>query len=296
MPRRLRFLPALPALALLANLAPLALPRPAGAAGREVVLATTTSTQDTGLLDVLVPRFEKQTGFRVKVIAVGTGQALELGRRGDADVLLVHSPEAERKFVAEGHGSERRAVFYNDFVLVGPPPDPARVKGSASAALALQRIAQAKAVFVSRGDDSGTHKKEQALWRSAGIPPRWSGYLSAGAGMAEALRIASERRGYTLSDRGTYLALAGTLELAVLYQGGLALRNPYAAIVVSPERHPGVNREGARRFVAFLLSPEVRRLVAAHGKERAGQPLFHVWPAQRLPRGRSSTRSGGARR
>jgi tungstate transport system substrate-binding protein len=248
------------------------------AAPRTVILATTTSTQDTGLLDALVPRFQRETGLAVKVIAVGSGQALELGRRGDADVLLVHAPEAERQFVAEGHGIERRPVFYNDFVLVGPAADPAGVRRTKSAAAALQAMAAAGAVFVSRGDDSGTHKKEQALWKAAGITPSGSWYLSAGSGMAAVLRMASERRAYTLTDRGTYLALRRTLQLQVAFEGGAALRNPYAVIVVSPRRHPRVNSTGARRFAAFLLRPATRKLVASFGKERFGQALFSPFP------------------
>jgi tungstate transport system substrate-binding protein len=254
--------------------------RGAPSRGRSLVLATTTSTQDTGLLDALVPRFEKQTGLKVKVIAVGTGQALELGRRGDADVLLVHAPEAERQFVQQGHGVERKPVFYNDFVLVGPAGDPARVRQANSAPAALKAIAGAEAFFVSRGDDSGTHKKEQALWRTAGVNPAGRWYLSAGAGMAEALRMASERQAYTLSDRGTYLSLRNTLELQILHAGDAALQNPYAVITVSPRRHPHVNTAGARRFAAFLLTPATQRLVARYGKERYGEPLFHVWPAR----------------
>src|SRR5207247_2204741 len=173
-----------------------------------------------------------------KMIAVGTGQALALGRRGDADVLLVHAPQAEKQFMAEGHGIERRPVFYNDFVLDGPADDPAHVRAARSPAAAMAAIAQAHALFISRGDDSGTQKKELALWRSAGITPAGSWYLSAGAGMAEDLRMAAERRAYTLSDRGTYLALARSLRLAILFQGDPSLRNPYAVICVNPRRHP----------------------------------------------------------
>ncbi len=248
------------------------------AGGRALVLATTTSTQDTGLLDALVPRFEKQTGLKVKVIAVGTGQALELGRRGDADVLMVHSPEAEQKFVAERHGIERRPVFYNDFVIVGPKEDPARVKGVRSAPAALRAITKAQGLFISRGDDSGTYKKEQSLWKLAGVAPAGRGYISTGAGMAEALRMASERGAYTLSDRGTYLALSRSLHLTVLFQGDENLKNPYAVIVVNPAKHPRVNVGGARRFAAFLLQPDVRTLISTFGKDRFGQPLFHAVP------------------
>lgn len=253
-------------------------PGRASANARTVILATTTSTEDTGLLDALVPRFQRETGLTVKVIAVGTGQALELGRRGDADVLLVHAPEAERQFVAEGHGIERRPVFYNDFVLVGPAADPAGVRSTKSAVAALKAIAAVGAVFVSRGDDSGTHKKEQALWKAAGITPTGSWYLSAGSGMAAVLRMASERSAYTLTDRGTYLALRRTRQLQVMFEGGAELRNPYAVIVVNPRRHPRVNSTGARRFAAFLLRPKTQQLVARFGKDRFGQALFSPFP------------------
>jgi tungstate transport system substrate-binding protein len=262
------------------------LPVSATATPRQVLLATTTSTQDTGLLDALVPRFEKATGLKLKVIAVGTGQALELGRRGDADVLLVHAPAAEQQFVTEGHGIEHRPVFYNDFVLAGPTADPAGIRSSRSITAALKAIAAAGATFISRGDDSGTHKKEQALWKKAGVTPSGGWYRSAGAGMAEALRMGSELGAYTLTDRGTYLALSRTLRLSVVFQGGTALQNPYAVIVVNPRRHPGVNVAGARRFVQFLLQPGTLRWIGAFGKDRFGQALFHPYA---LPS--SSTRS-----
>jgi tungstate transport system substrate-binding protein len=239
-----------------------------------VTLATTTSTQDSGLLDLLVPRFREQTGIEVKVVAVGTGQALELGRRGDADVLLVHDPTAEERFVAEGFGVERRPVMYNDFVLVGPTADPAGIRGEASAARALARIAGAGAPFVSRGDESGTHQKERALWRRAGAEPKGDWYVSAGAGMGQVLRMASEKRAYTLTDRGTYLALRKGLDLAVLVEGDRVLANPYHVIVVSPARHPHVHAEAARRFADYLLAPEAQRLIAEFGTDRHGQPLF----------------------
>jgi tungstate transport system substrate-binding protein len=263
--------------------------QPAVADQKTVVLATTTSTQDTGLLDQLVPRFERRTGLKVKVIAVGTGQALELGRRGDADVLLVHAPQAELKFMAEGHGIERRPVFYNDFVLVGPAEDPAHVRHARTAAAAIKAIALAQSTFVSRGDDSGTYKKEQALWKSAGISPGGRSYLSAGSGMAEALRMAAERQAYTLSDRGTYLALSRTLPLQVVFEGGQALRNPYAVICGNPQRHFGVNIAGARQFAAFLLLPETQQFIDSFGKTRFGQSLFHTYPAPPHPSRKHST-------
>lgn len=251
---------------------------PAGAAPRALVLATTTSTEDTGLLEALLPRFERQTGLKVKVIAVGTGQALELGRRGDADVLMVHAPEAEKAFVAEGHGIDRRELFYNDFVLVGPAADPARVRGSRSAAAALKAIAAAGARFASRGDDSGTHKKELSLWRQAGLQPRGRWYLSVGSGMAETLRFAGEQSAYTLADRGTWLVLGKSLPLRVLFKGDPQLRNVYSVMAVNPRRHPHVRREEARRLTRFLLHPDTRKQIARFGKERFGQALFRLLP------------------
>ncbi len=249
----------------------------AGCSGRAAPtlnLATTTSTQDSGLLDVLVPRFREQSGIEVKVVAVGTGQALELGRREDADVLLVHDPAAEQRFVAEGHGVGRRQVMCNDFVLVGPPADPAGVNGQVSAAEAFRRIAEKEAPFVSRGDESGTHVKERAVWQKAGVEPKGGWYVRAGAGMGQVLRMASEKRAYTLSDRGTFLALRGGLELAVLAEGDPLLVNQYSVIRVNPEKHPHVRKEAAEKFADFLLAPETQRLIADFGKNRYGQPLF----------------------
>ena len=254
----------------------------ASPAGREIILATTTSTQDSGLLDVLVPRFEQQTGYTVKVIAVGTGAALRMGERGDADVLLVHAPEAEEAFMAAGHGAERRYVMYNDFVIVGPSDDPAHIRGMSDAAEALKAIAQAKALWISRGDDSGTHKKEKALWADAGLDVSalaaepW--YQESGQGMGATLRIASEKGGYTLTDRATYLNLRDTLHLEILVEGDPRLRNVYHVIVVNPEKHPGVHVEGARAFADFLTAPETQEIIANYGVEKFGQPLFHVGP------------------
>ena len=237
-------------------------------------LATTTSTQDSGLLDALVPLFRKQTGVEVKVVAVGTGQALELGRRGDADVLLVHDPDGEKRFVDEGFGVGRRPVMYNDFVLVGPPADPAGVKGLNSAAEAFTRIARAQSPFVSRGDESGTHVKEKAVWRKAGVEPAGDWYVRAGAGMGQVLRMAGEKRAYTLSDRGTFLAQRMALNMAVLCEGDPLLVNPYSVILVNPEKHPHVRREAAEKFADFLLAPETQKVIADFGKDRYGQSLF----------------------
>jgi tungstate transport system substrate-binding protein len=239
-----------------------------------LILATTTSTQDSGLLDVLVPIFRAQTGIEVKVVAVGTGQALQLGRRGDADVLLVHDPPAEEKFMAGGFGAERRDVMYNDFVLVGPPADPAGIKGQSAVAEAFSRVARLGAPFVSRGDESGTHQKEKEIWRTTGIEPKGDWYIRAGTGMGQVLRIANEKRAYTLTDRGTYLAQRQGLDLAIVSEGDPMLVNRYSVIVVSPEKHPQVHSQAALKFVEYLLSPETQKAIAEFGTNRYGQPLF----------------------
>ncbi len=239
-----------------------------------ITLATTTSARDSGLLDVLAPRFREQTGIEVKVVAVGSGQALELARRGDADVLLTHSPAAEQKFVDEGFGIERREVMHNDFVIVGPPSDPAGVKGESSVSTALALIANAQSPFVSRGDESGTHVMEKQLWSTAVIEPRGDWYIEAGAGMAEVLRMASEKRAYTLCDRGTYLAQRPNLELKILSSGDPQLVNRYSVILVNPEKQPGANAQGARKFADFLLSEETQAAIARFGVDKYGEPLF----------------------
>jgi tungstate transport system substrate-binding protein len=251
----------------------------AGAANdaREVILATTTSTQDSGLLDVLVPLFEKETGYRVKTISVGSGQALALGRKGEADVLLVHSPADEQKLVAEGHGVDRRLVMHNDFVIVGPPGDPAGIKGSRASKDALTRIVQAGALFVSRGDGSGTHSKERGLWKAAGIDPEGrSGYQQTGLGMGDTLNVASEKRGYTLADRGTFLArnAARPLALEILVEGEPLLLNVYHVIEVSSARWPKVNAAGAKAFADFMVSARTQALIARFGVDQVGSPLF----------------------
>lgn len=239
-----------------------------------LVLATTTSTQDSGLLDDLLPRFEKATGIRVKTIAVGSGEALAMGRRGDADVLLVHSKAAEDELMAQGYGALRLDVMYNDFVLVGPPSDPAGIRGL-PVVEAMRRLAERGALFASRDDRSGTHARELDLWRRAGVDPGgkpW--YVATGQGMGETARIASEKRATTLADRGTYLALRRTLDLVVLVEGGAELRNSYRVIVVSPRKHPKTRAAEARRFAEWLVSPEAQEAIGAFGKERFGQPLF----------------------
>lgn len=240
-----------------------------------IVLATTTSTRDSGLLDELLPRFRAESGVDVKVVAVGTGQALEIGRRGDADVLLVHSAKAEEQFMAEGHGLSRQRVMYNDFVIAGPGADPAHVSGK-TAREALSMIAAAHVVFVSRGDSSGTHVAEQELWRAAGIVPHGDWYKSAGQGMAEVLRMAQQVDGYVLSDRATFLAQRRQLDLVVLVEKDPALFNPYGVIVVKTTRGEKT-RADARRFADFLLAPATQKAIAAHGVARDGEPSFFIY-------------------
>jgi tungstate transport system substrate-binding protein len=240
------------------------------AASGTLVLATTTSTQDTGLLDTLVPAFEKSSDCTAKTVAVGSGEALEMGASGNADVLLVHSPAAEEKFMAAGHGVSRVPVMHNDFVLVGPPADPAHARQAANAVDAFTNIAAAQAPFVSRADQSGTNAKELALWQQAGITPSGSWYIETGQGMGETLTVAGQKQAYTLSDRGTYLATRN-LDLDIVTQGGTELLNPYHVIVV---KHPGTNRACATEFSDWLVTPETQALIGHFGVDRFGQPLF----------------------
>ena len=239
-----------------------------------MTLATTTSAQDSGLLDALLPAFEQQSGIHVKVVAVGSGQALELGRRGDADLLLTHSPDDEMKFVEAGWGRNRRRLMHNDFIIVGPADDPAGIKLAKSAAEALRAIAEKSCVFVSRGDESGTHKKELAVWKAAGINPEGSWYISSGTGMALSLRMAHEKHGYVLSDRGTYLALNAEIELVVDFEGDPVLRNMYSVMEVNPARHPHVKSSEAMLLAGFLLSQPGQEIIRSFGTEKYGQPLF----------------------
>ncbi len=249
-----------------------------GACGDDdaLILATTTSTENSGLLDVLVPLFEEQSGDSVKVIAVGSGAAMQLGERGDADVLLVHSPAAEIAFVEAGFGVERARVMFNDFVIVGPADDPAEIAGSVDAAAALAGIHAARASFVSRGDDSGTDAKERALWEAAGLeaPTGESWYAESGQGMGATLTIAAETSAYTLTDRATWLAVADPADLPIQVEGDEALFNVYHVIVVNPDRHDGVNIDAARRFRSFLLEPVTQAAISAFGLEARGQALF----------------------
>lgn len=241
---------------------------------KDVILATTTSTQDSGLLDELIPLFEGQTGYRVKTIAVGTGQALELGKKGEADVLLVHAPAAEKEVVAAGAAINRQLVMHNDYVVVGPENDPAGIKGAKSCAEAFQRIAEAEAIFVSRGDDSGTHKKEKELWQAANVTDKGKWYQESGTGMGQTLNIASEKGGYTLTDRGTYLALKKNLSLTVLLEGDQSLLNVYHVMQVNPEKFPQVNAAGGKAFVDFMVAAETQKVIGEFGVDKYGEPLF----------------------
>jgi tungstate transport system substrate-binding protein len=239
----------------------------------KLVLATTTSTYDSGLLDEILPAFEDAYNAEVDVIAVGTGQAIALGEAGDADVLLVHARSKEEAFVEAGHGVARVSVMYNDFVIVGPADDPAGVAGMDDALAAVARIAEAEATFVSRGDESGTHTKEMTIWAEAGFEPEGDWYQSAGQGMGAVLTLADEQRAYTLADRGTYLArLAEGLELEVLVEGDPILFNPYSVIAVNPDMHADVNAGLAQDFVDWLTSLETQESI--EGFERFGEPLF----------------------
>lgn len=247
-----------------------------GCGGRNdtVIVATTTSTVDSGLLDALVPVFERESGYRVKYIGVGSGAALAMAERGDADAVLVHAPEAERELERAGVVVNRRLVMHNDFVVVGPADDPAGVRRVRAARDALRAIAASSATFISRGDNSGTHQLELRLWGGAGVDPGGAAYVESGQGMGPTLLLASARRAYTLTDRGTYLALHETLEVDVLLEGDPALLNVYHVMQVSPERFPRVNADGARAWVEFLVSDEAQRIIAAFGRDRFGQALF----------------------
>jgi tungstate transport system substrate-binding protein len=240
----------------------------------EVIFATTTSMQDTGLLDVIVPMFEKTSGYRVKAIAVGTGQALAMAARGEADVVLAHAPDTEKKYIADGSLMNRRLMMHNWFLLAGPPSDPVKVKGTTKAIDALKKIAEAKASFVSRGDDSGTHKLEMKLWEKAGIKPSGEWYLQAGQGMGKTLGIAGEKQAYVISDRATYLAFQKTTGLAVLVEGDPAFLNIYHVMDVNTERFPKVNAAGGKAFADFLLSPSVQDILKTFGREKFGEALF----------------------
>ena len=237
-----------------------------------IILATTTSTEQTGLLDALIPDFTEKTGIEVKVVAVGTGQALEMGQNGEADVVLVHAKSSEETFVEEGYGIKRYDVMYNDFVLVGTEPLPEAYKNDILGA--LQYIAAEQLPFVSRGDDSGTHKKELAIWKKALIEPNGSWYISAGKGMGEVLQMADEMRAFTLSDRGTYLSMQGNLDLEIVVETAPDLLNQYGIIVVNPDKNPNVHQDEAQQFLEWMLSKETQQKIGAFGVETYGQALF----------------------
>lgn len=261
--------------ALVLGTLPAGLVSPARAqSNRAIILSTTTSTQDSGLLDVLVPLFQKKTGSTVKTISVGTGQALALAARGEADVCLVHAPDAEKKYVSEGLLLNRRLVMHNDFLIVGPGEDPARIRGLRTAAEALRRIAEARAPFVSRGDNSGTHQLEKKLWREARVEPGGSWYLQAGQGMGATLVIASEKRAYTLTDRGTSLAFRKRAQLDPLVEKDPNLLNIYSVLEVNAGKFPRVNAAGGRAFADFLVSKDTQEVIRTFGVEKFGEPLF----------------------
>ena len=242
---------------------------------KKLILATTTSTQDSGLLDYLLPDFEKETGIKTDVIAVGTGQALQLGQDGNADVLLVHARAKEDEFMAAGHGVRREDVMYNDFVIVGPPDDPAGIKGMTSAADAFAKLAETQSPFISRGDESGTNTKELSIWKNAGIEPAGDWYISAGQGMGEVLTMSDEQQAYTLSDRATYLARTKEgLGLDFLVEGDKALFNPYGVIAVNPEKNPAIQAELANQFIDWIVSLPVQEKIGQFGVEDFGQSLF----------------------
>ncbi len=286
---------------------PTAVPAPTTAAEpAKLILATTTSTADSGLLDYILPDFEKKFNAAVDVIAVGTGQALEIGTKGDADVVLVHSRKGEDQFVADGHAKERFDVMYNDYIVVGPKTDPAKVMGMATGKEAFKAIMDAGQPFVSRGDKSGTNTKELSIWSSIAVTPtkEMTWYNSIGQGMGDTLLFAEEKQGYTLADRGTYLAMSDKLPgLDVMVGGGnlaenkdKALLNPYGVLAVNPEKHPNVKAELAQQFVEWILSPDVQKMIGGYGVDKFGQPLFYASakPAEAASGDKAAVATGGA--
>ena len=239
-----------------------------------VIVSTTTSTQYSGLLDVLVPMFERKSGYSVKTISVGTGQALSLAARGEADVTLAHAPSLEKQYVAEGKMTNRRLVMYNDFVVIGPEDDPAKIKGDQSALAALKKIAETGSRFVSRGDKSGTHTLELALWKQAGVTPGAPWYIESGQGMGATLGIADDRKAYTLTDRATLLAFSRRVRLVSMVEGDRPLLNVYSVMEVNPANGPRVNAVGGKAFADFMLAPETQAVIKAFGVDKYGQPLF----------------------
>ena len=257
--------------------APQPTPVPRTGNNKDIILATTTGTQDSGLLDVLVPLFQQQTGYQVKTVSVGTGAALALGARGEADVVLVHAPASEVQWMAQGNGTERLLVMHNDFVIVGPADDPARVKGETDALVALEKIADAKAPFVSRGDNSGTQQLELSLWQKDNITPKgqpW--YIESGTGMGQTLTIADQRKAYTVSDRATWLSLTGRIQLPILVERDPVLLNVYHVMPVNPVKFPNVpiNTAGGKAFADFMVAADTQKVIGEFGKDKYGQALF----------------------
>ncbi|MCI0555712.1 MAG: substrate-binding domain-containing protein [Anaerolineae bacterium] len=252
-------------------------PTPAAPSNPNLILATTTSTQDSGLLDVLIPLFETESGYTVQTVAVGSGQAMQMGEEGNADVLLVHSPTAEKQFMTDGFGKDRALVMHNDFVIVGPADDPAKIKGL-SAAEAFKAIAAAESTFVARADESGTSTKELGIWKKAeldpaGTKPTW--YTETGQGMGATLTITSEKSGYTLTDRATFLANKANLQLEILAEGDKSLLNVYHVITVNNEKWPKANYDGAMAFLNFMIEPSTQEVIGKFGVDKYGQPLFY---------------------
>lgn len=249
-------------------------PAPLPGTGKILKLATTTSTQDSGLLGVLEPQFEKETGYDLQIIAVGSGAAMDLGMKGDVDVLLVHSRAAEDKFIADGYGVNRKDVMHNDFIIIGPASDPAKIKGMTDSVAAFKKIAEAKAVFVSRGDKSGTNTKELDIWKKAGITPSGDWYKNVGMGMGDTFRVTNELKGYTLIDRATYLALKANYQEEIMSEGDAPLLNPYGVIAVNKAKFPNVDMDGANLFVNWIISAPIQQMIADFGKDKYGGSLF----------------------
>jgi tungstate transport system substrate-binding protein len=268
------------ALIIVSGCTPLAAPTPTSTPPsnkKDLILATTTSTQDSGLLDVLVPLFQQQTGYQVKSVSVGTGAALALGARGEADVVLVHAPASEGLWMAQGNGAERLLVMHNDFLVVGPADDPARIRGETDALVALRKIADAKAAFVSRGDNSGTQQLELSLWQRVNVTPKgqpW--YIESGTGMGQTLTIADQQQAYTISDRATWLSFSGRIQLPILVERDPALLNVYHVMPVNPAKFPNVaiNTAGGKAFADFLVSADTQKVIGEFGKDKYGEALF----------------------
>ncbi|MDK2934937.1 MAG: tungstate transport system substrate-binding protein [Clostridiales bacterium] len=241
-----------------------------------IILATTTSTRDSGLLDYLLPEFQKDTNIKVKVVAVGTGKALQMGKDGEADVLLVHAKASEEKFVSEGHGLNRYDVMYNDFILVGPKDDPAKLKEKSPNDIveSFKSIHQLQHKFISRGDESGTHQKELSIWKEINIEPKGDFYISAGSGMGDVLKMADEMDAYTLTDRATYLNLKGTLDLQIVVEKDARLFNQYGVIPINPKKNKHINHDGAMKFVNWILSEKAQKMIGKYGTDKFGMPLF----------------------